>query len=180
MRAALYCRVSTEDQNLDNQLVTLQTWALALDLEVVMVYAEKESAWQAGHQVELKRLLQDADRRQFDVVLVWALDRLTREGALRILGIVDRLKTAGVRLYSHQETWTMAPAGIEDVLYSITAWVAQFESKRRSERTKYGIERRRREGKPIGRPTGSKDSRQRIRRGRGQIRAGVGIQRGLS
>lgn len=163
-RAAIYCRVSTDEQTTDNQLDVLKRWAAALDLEVVAVYSENISAWHAGHQVELKRLLTDADRRKFDVVLVWSLDRLTREGALRILALVDRLKTAGVRLYSHQETWTMAPAEIGDILYSITAWVAQFESKRRSERTKAGIERRRRGGKPIGRPTGSRDSRQRQRR----------------
>jgi len=62
------------------------------------------------------------------VVLIWALDRLSREGALAILSLVHTLQTCGVRIISYQEPWTEAPGEIGDLLYSLVAWVAQMES----------------------------------------------------
>jgi hypothetical protein len=67
---------------------------------------ETESAWKAGHQHELSRLKADASRRKFDAVLVWALDRLSREGALTILQLVSTFKVYGVKVLSYQESWT--------------------------------------------------------------------------
>jgi putative DNA-invertase from lambdoid prophage Rac len=183
MKAAIYARVSTDDQHTGNQVAELEAWAAAQGLEVVAVYAEKESAWAAGHQVELQRLLADADRRRFAVVLVWALDRLTREGALSILRLVDRLKYAGCRLYSFKEPWTMAPGKAGDILFSIVGWVAQMESARRSDRTKAGMKRAEKygtkSGKAIGRPIGKKDKKPRKPRQPRLMPARLGAQRGF-
>jgi len=103
------------------------------------------------------------------VVLVWALDRLSREGAAAILNLVNILKVYGVRVISYQEPWTEAPGEIGEVLYAIAGWVAKMESKRRSERTKAGLERALRQGKRLGRPRGSKDKRKRRRRVRDNL-----------
>ena len=97
--------------------------------------------------------------------MVWALDRLSREGAAAILNLIDTFKVYGVRVVSYQEAWTEAPGQIGEILYAITGWVARMESQRRSERTKAGIERARLEGKRIGRPKGSKDKEPRKRTG---------------
>ena len=104
----------------------------------------------------------DAKRHHFDVVLAWALDRLSREGAAAILNLVNNLKP--VRVFNYQEQWSEAPGIVADILYGITGWVAQMESQRRSERTLAGLERARREGKILGRPKGSKDKKKRNRR----------------
>lgn len=88
------------------------------------VYVEQESAWKAGHQRELARLIRDAGRHRFGAVLVWSLDRLPREGSLAILKLVDRLKTCGVRVLSYQESWTEAPGELTELLYALTGWVA--------------------------------------------------------
>jgi len=130
----------------------------------VQIYQENESAWRNGHQRELAKLLDDARKRKFDTVLVWALDRLSREGPLAILTLVNRLKLCGVRVISYQESWTEAPGEIADLLYALTGWVARMESQRRSERTKAGLARVKAQGKRLGRPPGSKDKRKRRRR----------------
>ncbi len=74
-------------------------------------------------------------------MLVRALDRLNREGALAILSLVHRLSTYGVKVLSYQESWTEAPGEVAELLYALTGWVARMESQRRSERTKAGLAR---------------------------------------
>jgi len=108
--------------------------------------------------------LDDARKRRFEAVLVWALDRLSREGSLAILVLVNRLKACGVRVISYQESWTEAPGELGELLYAIAGWVARMESQRRSERTKAGLARVVAQGKKLGRPKGSKDKRKRKRR----------------
>ena len=162
MKTALYLRVSTNEQDTTNQLPALEDYARHHDLNIAHVYRENDTAWKDGHQAELAQLLQDAHRGRFQVVLVWALDRLSRRGALAILSLVDRLKRDGVRVISYQEPWTEAPGDLADILYAITGWVAKTESQRRSERTKAGMERARKEGKPIGKR--GPDKRRRTRR----------------
>jgi len=130
---------------------------------IVKAYQEKESAWKAGHQRELARLLHDAGKRRFDTVLVWALDRLSREGSLAILTLVNRLRSYGVNVISYQEAWTEAPGELGELLFALTGWVARMESQRRSERTKAGLVRVKVQGKRLGRPPGSRDKRKRKR-----------------
>ena len=164
MRVCIYSRVSTSRQDTENQSMALLEWAKQRGWVIVKVYEEYETAWKAGHQVELAQLKADAVRRRFDIVLVWALDRLSREGALAILSLVSRLKQYGVRIISYQEPWTEAPGEIAEILYSITGWVARMESQRRSERTKAGLAKAVACGKKLGRPTGSMDKRRRKKR----------------
>lgn len=83
--------------------------------------------------------MDNARKRKFDIVLVWALDRLSREGAAAILNLINSLGQYGVRVFSYQESWTEAPGPVADLLYAITGWVAKMESERRSERTKAGL-----------------------------------------
>ncbi len=165
-KASIYVRVSTGDQDTTNQALVLTEWAKNRGYEIVAIYSEEESAWKAGHQRELAQLLQDARKRKFDVMLVWALDRLSREGSLAILSLVHRLKISGVKVMSYQESWTEAPGELAELLYALTGWVARMESQRRSERTKAGLERAKAQGKHLGRPPGSKDKRKRRRRQR--------------
>ena len=165
MKAVIYSRVSSQEQSTDNQVPVLETWAKQRDLEVVGCYSEAESAWHNGHQAELARLIADARYHKFEVVLVWALDRLSREGPTAILNLISRLGQHRVKVLSYQEAWTEAPGQLGELLYALTGWVAKMESERRSERTKAGLNRAIREGKTLGRPHGSKDSRKRKRTG---------------
>jgi DNA invertase Pin-like site-specific DNA recombinase len=144
--------------------MALTEWATQRDFTVVKVYEEEESAWKAGHQKMLAQLVEDARKNRFDAVLVWALDRLSREGALAILSLVNKLKIHGVKVISYQESWTEAPGELAEILYAIAGWVARMESQRRSERTKAGLARVVASGRKLGRPKGSKDKRKRKKR----------------
>jgi DNA invertase Pin-like site-specific DNA recombinase len=164
IKASIYVRVSTGTQDTANQLSVLTDWAKQRGYEVVSIYQEEESAWRNGHQRRLASLITDARHRKFQAVLVWALDRLSREGALAILSLVQKLSACGVKVLSYQESWTEAPGEIAELLYALTGWVARMESQRRSERTKAGLARVRAQGKRLGRPPGSNDKRKRRRR----------------
>lgn len=167
MKAVIYARCSSPDQTTENQVPVLEAWAKQRGFEVLDIYRENESAWKAGHQKELARLLRDCrnGRRKFNIVLVWALDRLSREGSAAILNLVNTFKVHDVQVISYQESWTEAPGAIGEVLYSIAGWAARMESERRSERTKAGLSRAVKEGKKLGRPAGSKDKGKRKRTG---------------
>ena len=164
MKVVIYARISTDTQDADNQIAQLVSWATSRGWEIVGIFKESESAWKNGHQRELSRLLDDARKRRFEAVLVWALDRLSREGALAILTLVNTLKNCGVKVISYQESWTEAPGELADLLYAIAGWVARMESQRRSERTKAGLARVVAQGRKLGRPKGSKDKRKRKRK----------------
>jgi DNA invertase Pin-like site-specific DNA recombinase len=103
-KMVIYLRVSSNEQTTENQLPALQKWVADRGHELVEVYSENESAWKSGHQRELARLFADLHRRKVDVCLVWALDRLTREGIARIFELVNRFKDYGVRVISYQES----------------------------------------------------------------------------
>ena len=110
-------------------------------------------------------MAKDARTGRFDVLLVRALDRLSRQGVAATLGIVERLGREGVAVWSLQESWTEAGSpALRELLMSIAAWVAREESERRSERTRAGLERARANGKVLGRPKGQGDTKQRRRR----------------
>ncbi|MFC1847647.1 recombinase family protein [Chloroflexota bacterium] len=163
MKAALYLRVSSGDQNTDNQLPALEAYAASRGYEVTEVCREEASAWKDGHQRELARLLQDirSGYRHYDAVLVFALDRLSRQGPLTVLTLIDSFKAYGVKVESLNEPFTALPYGFDSVVYSFLAWVAKYESDRKSQNTRAGLDRARAAGKKLGRPIGKKDSKKR-------------------
>jgi putative DNA-invertase from lambdoid prophage Rac len=156
MKVAIYARVSTDEQHKENQVPVLENWAKQRGWEVVKVYAEEGSAWHAGHQKELAKLLNDARMGEFNLVIVWALDRLTRAGIPAIFQLYHSLLTFNVKVFSYQESWTETSNEQFPLLLAFSGYIAESESKRRSERTKAGMVRAKengtRSGKHIGRP----------------------------
>lgn len=161
MKAAIYARVSSSEQETDNQVQALTAWAESRGYEIAKVYQEAESAWRNGHQRELAKLRQDAARGRFDILLIWALDRLSREGPLKVLSLVQWFGAHGVKLVSYQEAWTWTNSPMAELLYSITAWVAKYESERRSERTLAGLARAKAQALHGRLPTRGPDKRKR-------------------
>ena len=174
--AALWLRVSDRDQQtVDNQEAPLRELAERRGLEIVTVYRVEGSAWRGKHHPALERLYSDASRGSISAVIVWALDRLSREGIFATAYTLRRLAAAGVRVISLQEPWVESMDGVRDLLVAVMAWVAGYESERRSERTRAGLERARRAGVTLGRPKGSRDRGARRRRSdRGLRRLGNG------
>ena len=164
-RVVIYLRVSTSVQTVDNQLPALEKWIKDRGHELIEIYAENESAWCAGHQKELARLFHDLPGRKADICLCWSLDRLSREGVARVFELVRKFKLHNVQLVSYAEPWLEQSGEMAELLYAIAAWIAEFESKRRSDRIKAGIARLRSQGKVVGRKPGAKDKKKRSRLG---------------
>jgi putative DNA-invertase from lambdoid prophage Rac len=156
MKVAIYARVSTDEQTEQNQVPILEAWAARRGDEIVATYRDTGSAWQKADQKALANLQRDAHRREFDTVLVWDLDRLTRGGIARFFNIADGLRQCGVRVVSYRQTWTDTPGELQPLLFSVFAFFAEQESKKISDRTKAGMARVRAAGKHIGRPKKSK------------------------
>jgi DNA invertase Pin-like site-specific DNA recombinase len=149
-RAALYVRVSTRVQTTENQERELREWAERLGLEVVAVYADTMSGARSD-RAALAAVLTAAHRRAFDVLLVWALDRVSREGIGRMVGYVEQLLAAGIRVLSHQEPWLDTGGPVRELVLAIFAWVAKQERERIGERVRAGQTRARAQGVHIGR-----------------------------
>lgn len=139
--------------------------ASALGLEVTGEYIDMASGGNSNRP-QFQEMLKDAKDRRFDMILVWSLDRFSREGISNTLHYLEELRKNNVALKSLQESWLdTSDQGIGKLLISIFSWVAEQERKRISERTKAGLVRAKATGKLLGRPNGSKDKGRRKRSG---------------
>lgn len=163
---ALYLRVSTEDQDLAGQERDLRNEADRRGWTVVAVYSEKVSGTGKVERKEYERLLADARRpkRTWEHLLVWSLDRWSREERFtRAVATIEELEAAGIRFHSLREPMLDSPDDGSpnmgrDLLRAILPVIAAFETRRRSERVRVAMReikegrRRTRSGRPPGRP----------------------------
>ncbi|MGH9716777.1 MAG: recombinase family protein [Candidatus Acidiferrales bacterium] len=151
MRVAIYSRVSTDTQDAENQSVQLREFAARQGWQLVAEYRDIESGAKADRP-EFKRMLDDASRRKFDLLLFWALDRLSREGVLQTLTYLNRLENYGIGFRSYTEQFFDSCGPFKDAVISIMATLAKQERIKRSERTKAALARIKASGKRLGRP----------------------------
>ena len=153
-RAVFYVRVSTLDQHPETQLHDLQALAESRGFQVVQVYEDRSSGARASRP-GLDRLLADARRGKFEVVVVWACDRLARS-VTHFLQVLDELNHLGIEFVSFREQLdTGGPLGRAMVV--IISAIAELERNLIVERVKAGLRRARLEGRRIGRPSLSVD-----------------------
>jgi DNA invertase Pin-like site-specific DNA recombinase len=166
VKAALWLRVSDPGvQTIENQRPELEALAKRRGWRVARSFEVGASAYKGAHLKALGELYDGARRGEYQVVVTWSLDRLSREGPQATLEIVSRLGKYGCQVVSLQEPWTEVGGELLDLLLAIAGWVARMESQRRSERTKAGLARARAQGKHLGRPAGRKDGKKRKRSG---------------
>ena len=103
-RAALYVRVSTDHQTVENQVSELRAVAERRGWEVLETYRDAGISGAKGRDKRpgLDGMLNDVSRRKFDVIMVWAIDRLGRS-LIDLLGTIQHLETVGVDLYLEQQ-----------------------------------------------------------------------------
>lgn len=169
-QVGVWLRVSTGHQDADNQIPDVERFAEQHGHAITRRYQISESAWNGGkdggeYRKALRQALDDAWAGHFSILVVWSLDRITREGAEGALRIIRQFRERGCTVVSTKESWLNGSPEVQDVLVAFAGWMAQQESQRRSERIRAGLERRRAEGKPVGRQPGSKDARPRKRSG---------------
>ena len=150
-KIALYVRVSMDEsdknsrqfQDPENQIKPLQEYAKAMGYEVVNVYQDKMSGANPSRP-EFRKLMQDAMMRKFSGILVWKLDRFSREGVISTMSYIKQLKERGIWLKSMTEGWLdTSQEGITDIVLAIMSWASAEERKKISDRTKAGIAQRR-------------------------------------
>lgn len=152
MKAALYARVSTKDkgQDVENQLVELRRFAASQDWEIQAEHIDHETGGKKDRE-QFRRLFGAAARHDFDVVLFWSLDRLTREGALETLQHLNTLSSYHVGFRSFTEPYLDSCGIFKDAVVAILGTIAKQERIRLAERVRAGIARRKAKGLPVGR-----------------------------
>jgi len=173
-RAALYVRVSTDGQTVENQTRELGLIAQRRGWQVVETYSDAGISGAKGRDKRpgLDRMLKAACRREFDIVMAWSIDRLGRS-LIDLLHTVQNLEAYGVDLYLDQQAIdTTTPAG--KLMFQITGAFAEFERSMIRQRVKLGLKRAVAQGKHLGRPPVSVELE---REAQGHLRKGTGILR---
>jgi DNA invertase Pin-like site-specific DNA recombinase len=147
-RAALYLRVSTVDQHPENQLHDLRTLVLQRGYEITNTYEDRISGAKAKRP-GLDRLMHDAKHAKFDIVLVWAFDRIARS-TRHFLEVLDELNHLNIEFVSFRENIdTGGPLGRAMVV--IIGAISELERNLIVERIRAGMRRARLDGRQIGR-----------------------------
>jgi DNA invertase Pin-like site-specific DNA recombinase len=153
--AARYRRVSHSSEELANQSKdTLDLMArLGLELDPRYDTTDVGSAWSERPRLPQRdRLLRDAEAGLLKgyTLVVWAADRVSRD-PMDLLGLLRRIKAAGVRLVSCREPWLDSGGPFGEVMVFLAGWAAGMESARKSERVKAAFARKRAAGERLGR-----------------------------
>ncbi len=149
MRAAIYARVSTFEQEPENQLAEVRRYCTAREWSIAE-HVDRGVSGAKDRRPALDQLLTDARRRRFDVLVVWRLDRLGRNLRHLVL-LLEELQALGIAFVSLAEGIdATTPAG--KLQMHILAAIAEFERARIAERVKAGLARVRAAGQRLGRP----------------------------
>jgi DNA invertase Pin-like site-specific DNA recombinase len=153
VRLAIYARVSTKDkgQEVENQLRQLREFSALQGWTIVREYVDHETG-STNDRAEFQAMFRDASQRKFDVLLFWALDRLSREGVLETLQHLNRLTACGIGYRSFTEQYFDSCGAFKDAVIAIIATVAKQERVRISQRVRAGLDVARAKGTRLGRP----------------------------
>lgn len=151
MKVALYARVSLEEgdkndrryQEPENQLEPLREWAKSQGWTIIEEYIDRGSGADPNRP-RFRQMLQDAMLLRFKCILVWKLDRFSREPMSIAIGRIQKLRERSVGIRSLTESWlnTAEDNPMSDLVMAIMSWAAGEERRKISERTKAGIQRK--------------------------------------
>lgn len=148
-KVVLYIRVSSEDQNLGNQLKVLREYCKNNEMVITEIYMDKISGTKASRP-NFNRLLKDMRSRKFKTLVVWKLDRIGRS-LQHLIDLIQEMNNKKVDLIvTSQNIDTTTASG--KLMFHVIGAFAEFESTLISERTKLGMARAKKDGKIIGRP----------------------------
>jgi len=151
--------VSTQEQNLDTQLIDLRAYAKARGLEIVAEFVDKESGAKEDRPA-LDKLWKMARDRNVDAVLVWKFDRFARS-TRQLVNALEEFQHFGIDFISKTEQIdTSSPTG--RVVFTVISAIAEFERSLISERIKAGLPRAKAQGKRIGQEPRPESEKKRI------------------
>jgi DNA invertase Pin-like site-specific DNA recombinase len=167
MRAALYLRVSTTDQDTERQERELRAVAKARGWKVVEVYVDHGISGSKGRDKRpaFDRLHNDAVRHRFDIVMSWSVDRLGRS-LKDLVTLLQHLHDLNAQLYLHQQALDTTTASGK-AMFGMLAVFSEFERAMIVERVRSGLAKAKakgtKSGRPIGRPRIPERTLQQIR-----------------
>jgi DNA invertase Pin-like site-specific DNA recombinase len=148
-KCAIYGRVSTPEQRIDNQLYDLRLFAEQRGFEVVAEYTDVGVSGSKARRPGLDAMLNEAGKRKFGVVIVAAFDRVARS-TKHFLSVVDELDSLGIEFISRREN--IATDGAMGRLFlTIISSIAELEADLIKERIRAGMRRRKLDGLSVGR-----------------------------
>ena len=152
MRVGLYTRISRDSSDNTNQLLLLRTYCQKMGYEIYDEYVDIISGG-SPNKPEFSRMMNDASKRRFDLLLFYALDRFTREGTRRTIQYLQVLEDYGVAYKSYAEQYIDSSGIFKDVIIALLSTLAKQERVRISERVHVGLARARQQGRVGGRPS---------------------------
>ena len=157
-RVAIYARVSTSNQTVENQLAELRVIAERNQWHVVAELSDNGISGTKGRDQRpaFDELLKRATRREFDLIMVWAIDRLGRS-IQHLVGFMTEIQSLGVDLYIHQQALDTTTASGR-MIFGIFSALGEYERELMRERIMAGQRRARSQGVKIGRPTKMNDA----------------------
>lgn len=171
-KAALYLRVSTNEQTTANQRLELEQVAHRAGWTIVEIYEDAGISGAKGRDKRpaFDRLLKDAARRKFNIVAAWSVDRLGRS-LQDLISFLSDIHGYNIDLYLHQQGIdTTTPAG--KAMFQMLGVFAEFERSMIKERVHAGLARAKAQGKTLGRPQTNADTEAAIRE---MLKGGTGI-----
>jgi DNA invertase Pin-like site-specific DNA recombinase len=152
--AGLWLRISTDNRGQDPKLqrADLEHICLQRGWNIVKVYEVEESAFGKKPRDQFQAMLEDARRGKFQVLVVWSMDRFSREGEWSVSRIMASLQDWHVTFYSYNEPFLDTSGPFAGFLIPLFAWLARQESLRKGRAVKLGMEKARAKGACIGRP----------------------------
>lgn len=156
-RIAIYARVSTDKQTVDNQLLELRSLCERLGYSIVQEYTDNgiSGAKSRNDRPALDALMKDATRRRFDMVMCWSIDRLGRS-LQHLVEILNELQALKIDLFFQQQGMdTSTPSG--RMIFSVFGAIGEFERNLIRERVIAGQQRAKAQGKKLGRPSKMND-----------------------
>ena len=162
-KGVLYLRVSTTDQTTLNQELELKEYCKKNNIEILNIYKDEGISGAKTSRPQLDQMLQDARQRLFDCIVIWKLDRLGRS-TQHLLQLLQEFQNKDITLIiTAMNMDTSTPQG--KFFFTIIGAIAELEREMIRDRILLGLERRRKQGKKVGRIKGSKDLVKRKRLG---------------
>jgi len=173
-KVAIYARVSTDGQTVENQLHELREVGARLGWNIVALHLDEGISGAKGRDRRpgFDALLKGVARREFDLIAAWSVDRLGRS-LQDLVSLLGELRARDLDLYLHRQgVDTSTPAG--RAMFQLLGVFAEFERSMIQDRVRAGISRARASGKRLGRPPTPSATIEAIRR---SLNRGVGIHR---
>lgn len=180
MKIGIYSRISKESSNNLNQLIILRDYCQKMDYDIYDEYVDIVSGG-SPNRPEFNRMMEDASKRKFDMLLFFALDRLTREGTRKTIQYLQMLDDYSVSYKSYSEQYLDSSGIFKDVIISLLSTLAKQERIRTGERVKAGLERSKRLYNRVGgRPRLDENKIEKIRKMKSAGRSIVDIAQTLN